>query len=159
MTDFQDHETPIEKPTVLKVLVVLSCINQGLTILFLSLIKLVEKGAYNVIENADLTGEEYESSIRALDYMSSIALPNILFNIISLYGVVTMWKLKRQGWHIYIGGQAGLLISSMMVSGISFGDHMWEIFFTISFVMMYHVALNRAEQEMGNSDIGENRLN
>lgn len=138
-----------QRPTFLTVLCILSFIAAGF-----SIIGMLFMGAATGIKNSD-TGQEMmeealsnaEGTAGMPDMGEATAAVDALFSwpyvisatvltLVALYGVIKMWKLKKQGFFIYAGaGIAGIILP--LLFGLPFGTV--GAIITLGFIAMYYM--------------------
>lgn len=62
----------------------------------------------------------------------------LVLTLIGLFGVIMMWKLKKNGFYVYTGAQL-LGIVAPMVMGGAFG--LWGAVFSVLFIVLYGLNL------------------
>jgi hypothetical protein len=128
-----------QRPTLLTVLCILSFINGGLT-LFSSLFTGIFFGQISGIV-AEI-GEKFKNPvIDAWTEMLSSSSPgfffaNALFFAGSVFGAAMMWKLKKNGFHVYTISQILTLISPMYFLHLP-GPSILDLLLTGAFIALY----------------------
>ena len=125
-----------QKPTLLKVLCILTFIASGLGILF-AILGAIGMGALMSFAG---TGSEVAAGAGIM-----IAIPGLIFAVAKGYGAWQMWQLKKVGFFIYAGAAVGSLIVTPIVTsvalGVGFDLPIWPVIFTAAFVGMYYTNL------------------
>lgn len=118
-----------KRPAFLTVLCILTFIGSGLGLLF-ALLGLVAAGAI----------ESWASSIPGMSSALGVGIVRSVITIVllaaSLYGAITMWKLKKLGFYIYAVANVVLLV-------MGFG--IVALIITGGFIAMYAVNLKAME--------------
>lgn len=93
-----------------------------------------------IVYLADFTGlnlntiqEKYASR---LVLTGASALLMSFFTVLSIIGVLLMWRLKKIGFYIYFASQFLLFNYPLLVSGPEYFD-LSELFFTTIFILFY----------------------
>lgn len=120
----ENENVPTSRPGMLTALCILTFIGSGLNLLF-SLLLLVLSGTISALL-ADIPG--FGEAMAALPVWKLILL--VLLAATSLYGAITMWKLKKMGFYIYAGAQVVMLAISFGILGL---------IFTVLFIVLYYL--------------------
>lgn len=108
---------PAQRPTMLTVLCILSFIFTGIAIIML-VIALLGMGAVSagasMLENAGGT-TTYTGPSTSLTWAYLIV--GFLTALVSLYGVIKMWKLEKIGFFLYTGATVVSIIMGVVYSG------------------------------------------
>lgn len=142
-----------QRPTFLTVLCILSFIASGISIVGM----LLAGAAKGVVESAggsELMDQAMEDAARNNpemqnmpgmdDAMSAVEtafswpymIAATVLILVSLFGVIKMWKLKKQGFFIYAGaGIAGIILP--LLFGLPFGT--FGAIVTLGFIAMYYM--------------------
>lgn len=111
------NAAPAQRPTMLTVLCILSFIFGGIAIIML-VIALLGMGAVSagasMLENAGGT-TTYTGPSTSLTWAYLIV--GFLTAIVSLYGVIKMWKLEKMGFFLYTGATVVSIIMGVVYSG------------------------------------------
>jgi hypothetical protein len=153
--DYEVEQTGV--PTFLKVLCILTFIGAGLGLLSALYGTFTVQASLDSLEKSSEVFKQMKSpmgdlsgqieAIKKYGLISNII--NLLANGLCLLGALMMWKLKKVGYFLYIGGHALAFTSSflMMGSGNSgglFGSMMIlamviQLIFVAAFIIMYGV--------------------
>ncbi len=116
-----------ERPQFLKVLCTLSFIMCGLMILmglfglknlFLSPEEIMGSNPY-LQTMQDNNPMAYQAMLDSMQYKNMNAIFSLITPLISLGGVILMWKMKKSGFYLYLVGEFLPYISIALTSGIS----------------------------------------
>ena len=132
-----------KRPVFLTVLCILSFIAAGFAIIgYVGVITV--RGAASAITSgmSGLEGMEgMDEAIAAATPSASMTwayiIVGFLTTIVSLVGVLKMWKLKKQGFMIYTGSTVVSLIMGIVYSGI--GASVAGIVISAAFIVMYYL--------------------
>jgi hypothetical protein len=140
-TPVQEQETPKQRPTFLTVLCIFSFIASGILILTYSLLLLMKDF---LTENKDKILEENQNEDVAMffekfiDNFSVIITYPLLLMVLSIVGVIMMYRLNKIGYYIYSLAHFSLLILSYTATN----EISWfGVITTIAFLIMYAVNL------------------
>jgi hypothetical protein len=123
------------RPTFLTVLCILSFISAGIAIVLLLLGGAITGVAQSVASDQGADGAVVSSAAgTAWAYIGAAAA----LTIISLIGVIQMWKLKKTGFYVYTGA-AILGIVVPLIMGQAFG--VFGTLITVAFIVMYGLNL------------------
>lgn len=142
------------RPTFLTVLCILSFIAAGIGIISMLLVGaargVVDAAGVNVQEtmntemaNSGMSSAETEAMNTAMDQATTaFSWPYIItamvLILVGLYGVIKMWKLKKQGFYIYAGTQvAGIIVP--LIFGMAFGT--FSAVLAVAFIALYGMNL------------------
>jgi hypothetical protein len=120
----ENENVPTSRPGMLTALCILTFIGSGLNLLF-SLLLLVLSGTISALL-AEIPG--FGEAMTELPVWKLILL--VLLAAASLYGAITMWKLKKMGFYIYAGAQVVMLALSFGILGL---------IFTALFIVLYYL--------------------
>ncbi len=124
-----------QRPTLLKVLCILTFIASGLGILG-GVMGAIGMGAMM----SAFGGGEMAAGAGIM-----IAVPGLIFAVAKGYGAWQMWQLKKVGFFIYAGAAVGALVVTPIVTsvalGIGFAFPLWPAVFTALFVGLYYTNL------------------
>ncbi len=124
-----------KRPTFLTVLCILSFISAGIAFVMLLVGTLFAGAATAVVASAENAGAEVTSSVGSVWMYLGLAAAMI---IVSLMGVIKMWKLKKSGFYMYVGAAvAGIIVDVAVGSGFN----VMGLVFTVAFVVMYGLNL------------------
>ena len=160
---FDEQQRPIQRPTFLMVLCILTFIGSGWGVLS-NLYSVFTSG---FMDNATLHMEQYSNMVNELEDQSSasfmsgflnssmevllataehareIAILSLVLNLVSLLGGILMFQLRRSGFYIYTAAQVLMLFILPYFAGFStlvIMGMLWSAFIAAIFVVMY--ALN-----------------
>lgn len=163
MSDFLDleiEETEKKLPAFLKVLCILTFVGAGLGILGAIYAMFMQGFTLRMLENSNgvyqnnpfLAAFDNSAYIAALKKWGQINnLLALLGSALCLFGALMMWKLKKSGFFLYVGGQIlpfigmyGLMGGLMPNSGGAFAGlalfgQIFAIIFPLGFIIMYGV--------------------
>ncbi len=135
-----------KRPVFLTVLCILSFVAAGLAILgYITLIGLM--GAASVAV-AGMEGMSNEMGAAMSEAMSSgpstgmtwaYIIIGFVTVIVSLFGVIKMWKLQKSGFMMYVGATVVSLIMTIVYSG--FAASIMGIVFSALFIVLYGLNL------------------
>jgi hypothetical protein len=144
-----------EKPQFLKVLCILSFIACGLMIL-LSAIGTLALG----IDEATITGlwdqvlqkQPQLESVDPVEFFHAVGMVcvyTLIANIVSLVGVIMMWRLNKIGFFIYVAAELVTHFFSIDVSGegSSYGGLIFGVFLDLVFITLYAVNLKHMKKK------------
>lgn len=163
MSDFLDleiEETEKKLPAFLKVLCILTFVGAGLGILGAIYAMFMQGFTLRMLENSNgvyqsnpfLASFDNSAYISALKKWGQINnLLALLGSALCLFGALLMWKMKKNGFYLYVGGQilpfigiyglmGGLMPnSSGPLAGFAAVGQVIAIIFPLAFVIMYGV--------------------
>ena len=132
--------TPAEagkRPVFLTVICILSFIGAGFGII-----------GYVTIMTAMGAAQAALGSMEALEGVSAAAaagpsagmtwayiIVGFLTTIVALFGVIKMWKLKKQGFMLYAGAQVVSIIMGIVYSGFGIGGMVIPVVFIVMFYL------------------------
>lgn len=123
-----------KRPVFLTVLCILSFIAAGLGILgYITAIT-----AMSVVSSIDTTGLEgmtYTGPSIGLTW--AYVIVGFVTVLVSLFGVIKMWKLKKMGFYLYVGASVVSMIMGIIYSG--FG--VMGVIFPVLFIVLYGLNL------------------
>jgi hypothetical protein len=145
---------PAKRPQFLNVLCILSYIGTGIGII-MGIYHLATAGAAQAsVEMLDnMAGDDMsaipgmesmmDGAIAAAKYAYVLAAVEIVANLMCLFGVMQMWKMKKMGYYVYVLGQLVAIITPIvLVGGGLFGGIMIVMaIFPIAFIIMYGLNL------------------
>jgi len=124
-----------KRPTFLTVLCILSFIGAGISIILLLLGTVLAAGVSVAADAAADAGAEVTSTVGSMWAYLSVA---IVMVVISLIGVIQMWKLKKTGFYQYTGAAVvGMIVPLFFGMGFSVGGAI----IPIAFIVMYGLNL------------------
>lgn len=145
----QNAGAPAARPTFLTVLCILSFIASGFAIIWSIIVLLGAIAAQALVSGTDtmiegMDAETADSVTTATNAVESVGMGlvwayvivTILATIISLMGVIKMWKLKKAGFYLYVGAS---LASMIMASVYEFS--IGALIVPIAFIVMYGLNL------------------
>ncbi|MDF2438569.1 MAG: hypothetical protein K0Q95_2945 [Bacteroidota bacterium] len=149
---------PAKRPQFLNVLCILSFIGTGIGII-MGVYHLATAGAsQEAIAALDSMGGEdmaaipgmesmMDGAIAAAKYAYVLAALEIVCNLLCLFGVLQMWKLKKMGFYIYLVAQLIAIVAPLiLVGGGLFGGLMLVMaIFPIAFIVMYGLNLKHMQ--------------
>lgn len=174
-----DIQQLIKRPTGMTILLVLSLINACFQIFSAGVMyiglpvmnEMINTGQMEpMIQSfrAFMNEEMMEAYMNELSFRASINPNYYLFNfilyIVSLAGVLKMFKLHRIGFHAYSISQILLLIVSVIFiySDQAHGGFFSEFLMTLMFILLYHLYFRRIEIDTflrGGGDVNANHPN
>jgi hypothetical protein len=138
------------RPKFLTTLCILSFIGSGLGIL---------GGIYNLVTlptqiaaikglgslasglGGDL-GKELSSQIESLEKYGMVSAGlSLAGSLVCLFGVIQMWKLVKNGYFIYIGGQLLAIVGTFLIMGTSWMAGPIGMIFPLIFIALYGLNL------------------
>lgn len=145
------------RPQFLKVLCILSYVAFGLLFMIYGLGLLclgIDETKANEIWDKFIEGFPDLTNVDAVVFFHKVgiySLINLLVNIVSLVGVVMMWKLDKKGFYIYLLAELG---SNFIPLGVemgneskSYGGLIFSIVLDLVFIGMYYVNIRRFNKE------------
>lgn len=127
--------TTAKRPTFLTVLCILSFISAGLGVIFLLLGTVLAGGAQMAANSAETAGAEVSSQMGNVWLYLGLAAAMI---VVSLVGVIKMWKLQKSGFYLYVvAAVAGIIVDVAVGSGLS----VVGIVISLAFIVMYGLNL------------------
>ncbi len=75
-------------------------------------------------EEGGLLGGLFDQGMAAMEHARTLAIVQILGNLLCLFGVLRMWKLKKQGFYLYTAGElippivGVILVGGLMATGL-----------------------------------------
>lgn len=135
-----------KRPVFLTVLCILSFIAAGLGILgyitligAMGMVSAVSSGMEGMEGMENMEGMEGLSSAMASAPSAGMTwayiIVGFLTTIVSLFGVIKMWKLQKSGFMLYVGATVVSIIMSIVYSG--FGAAIFGIVIGGAFIVMY----------------------
>ena len=116
-----------ERPQFLKVLCILSFVMCGIMLLFalfglknlfLSPEEIMGSNPYmQTLQDNNPTA--YQAILDSMQYKNLSALLGLITPVISLIGVIFIWKLKKTGFFIYLFGELLPYITTILTGGVS----------------------------------------
>jgi hypothetical protein len=164
------HEvfTPLpEKPPFLKTICIISMVASGLMILLFSM------GIFTLFLNEKMINQAWETilqkqpqlkSVNQFEFFHNIGIAcvyNLLANIISLIGVILMWRLNRAGFFIYTIAELGAnffrlnFASGPEVSSAP-GEIILMMLIDLVFISMFAVNLKHMRGSQNNNNAAVN---
>jgi len=162
---FQNDLAPLpERPQFLKVLCILSFIACGLMILIYALgsicLGIGEETITKVWDQVIASQPHLEDTDPVMFFheVGKLCLYNLLANIVSLIGVIMMWRLNKIGFFIYIAAE---LITNFLglnmgveADSRSYGSMIFSILIDLVFIAMYAINLKHMKgQQVQNSNV------
>lgn len=72
----------------------------------------------------------------AIEHQITLSWIGVAGNLLCLFGVIMMWRLRKPGYYIYLIGQFGPLIAAVvLVSGLALFGLIWLIIFPILYAL------------------------
>ncbi len=150
------------RPEFLKVLCILSFVSCGLWILLFTLLAVVsfslnessisEMWDKAVEQNPQLEGVNPVDFFHALGLFS---LYSLIFNIVSLVGVIMMWRLEKVGFFVYLVAELGWNFIKLNVDlegkDNSYGGMIFAILIDVLFIALYFANLKHMRGKSSNS--------
>jgi len=126
-----------KRPVFLTVLCILSFIAAGFAILgYITAITLMGAATAAVGALEGMEGmEAIESAGPSAGMTWAYIIVGFLTTIVSLLGVIKMWKLKKQGFMMYAGASVVSMIMGIVYSGFGIG----AVIIPIAFIVMYYL--------------------
>lgn len=131
-----------KRPVFLTVICILSFIAAGFAIIGY-VTALTVMGAAGAAMSA-LEGMEGMEGMEALTSAAPSAgmtwayiIVGFLTTLVSLFGVIKMWKLQKQGFMLYAGASVASMIMGIIYSGFGVG----AVIIPIAFIVMYYLNL------------------
>ncbi len=132
-----------KRPVFLTVLCILSFIAAGLAILgYITLITVmgaVTAGASALEGMAAEAGGTITNTGPSTAMTWAYIIIGFLTVLVSLFGVIKMWKLQKIGFFLYVGATVVSIIMTIVYSG--FGSGMMSIIFGALFIVLYGLNL------------------
>ena len=132
-----------KRPVFLTVLCILSFIAAGFAI-FGYIIALTAMGAVGALAGS-VEGMEGFSEIASAGPSMGMTWAYIIVGFLTtlgaLFGVIKMWKLKKQGFMIYTGSTVVSMIMGIVYSGFS----IFGIVISAAFIVMYYLNVKHME--------------
>ena len=133
-----DYPTLNQRPQFLKVLCILSWVNAGFQLFFLTLYKLMvnedmKEMIYSMSPD-DTTKEIYQRTFNILDETSIYLL--ILY-LASIGVVYMMWTMKKAGYYGYLGAHILILFVPFIEQQFTITDLLSSSIFSVLFMVMY----------------------
>jgi hypothetical protein len=146
-----ENVSEIERPQFLKVLCILSFIGCGIMLLFglfglKNLFHTVEELAseQNMMQLQQMSQEGYDAAVNALQYKNINAIFGLLTPLLSLFGVIMMWNLKKAGFILYVFAELLPYLLIFLTTGlksVTAMGGMMENFQSIIYVVMIMVVV------------------
>ena len=139
-----ENDVP-KRPTFLTVLCILSFIAAGLGVIGYVTV-LTAMGAASAIASSGMEGVSDEASAAISNAMSSMPsagltwayiIVGFLTTLVSLFGVIKMWKLQKIGYFMYVGSAVASMVMGVIYSG--FG--VMGVIFPVLFIVLYGLNL------------------
>jgi hypothetical protein len=134
------EETTVEtaeagkRPMFLTVICVLSFIGAGFAIIgYVTAITLM--GAAGAAMSAMEGMEALTSAGPSAGMTWAYVIVGFLTTIVALFGVIKMWKLKKQGFMLYAGANVASVIMGIIYSGFGIGGMVMPIVFIVLFYL------------------------
>jgi hypothetical protein len=140
-----------ERPQFLKVLCILSFVACGLFILTYAIgsaaIGMSEETITSVWDKVIASQPQLENvdPVQFFHEVGKLCIYNLLANIVSLIGVIMMWRLNKIGFIIYIVAELSTNFMGLDLNidggGTSYGSMIFSIFMDLVFIVMYGLNL------------------
>ena len=135
-----------KRPVFLTVLCILSFIAAGLAILgYITLIGLMGAASVAVSGMEGMSSEMGAAMSEAISTGPSMGMTwayiivGFVTVIVSLFGVIKMWKLQKSGFMLYVGATVVSLIMTIVYSG--FAASIMGLVFSALFIVLYGLNL------------------
>ncbi len=138
-------DTTNKRPTFLTVLCILSFIAAGISIVMSVLGFMAMNAASGYMDAAtdiatdemgELGGMMGDMMGDMMKHASTLLYVGIALTVLSLIGVIMMWKLKKVGFFIYTGANIIGIIFPIILIGMM-GFNLFGTIITIAFIVMY----------------------
>jgi hypothetical protein len=135
----ETNTSDVKRPVFLLILCILSFIGLGMAImksLFMLVFSQFGPSLYNLLQGnfevalgevqksdpnaAWLVGQIFDSILKILNSLPSLAGLILLMSVVALTGVILMWNLKKAGYFIYSGAKVILIFVPIIVTGPNF---------------------------------------
>ncbi|MFT3981790.1 MAG: hypothetical protein QM687_15090 [Ferruginibacter sp.] len=152
-TDFQTNDFDGKKlPGMLNVLTILTFIGCGIGLLFTLATPKLMSFSKEMMQKASASGQEMtakeaekmQKAMEQIDVFQANMIPLIVIGLagiaLCLVGAIMMRKLKKDGFWLYVAGQAIPFISSAVILGAGQFKEIGNIFFlaiAVAFVALY----------------------
>lgn len=154
---FQNDLAPLpERPQFLKILCILSFVTCGLLIIIYaigsSLLGMGEETITSVWDKIIETQPQLESldPVSTIHEIGKLCLYNLLLNIISLVGVIMMWRLNKIGLFIYAAAELATNFLGLDVGvaedGKGYTSMIIWIIIDLIFIGMYAINMKRIQK-------------
>ena len=137
---------PAARPVFLTVLCILSFIAAGLALLgYITLITVMGAVTAGASALEGMSAEAGAAMSQAVSTGPSAAMTwayiiiGFVTVLVSLFGVIKMWKLQKMGFFLYVGATVVSIIMSLVYSGFAGG--MMSIIFGALFIVLYGLNL------------------
>jgi hypothetical protein len=155
---FNPNTNPLpEKPEFLKILCILSFVGCGISILLFGLGIMTLGLNEEAINSVWATAKQSQPKLENLDpvaffhQVGIVSLYNFILNIISLLGVIFMWRLNKMGLLVYAAAEiAANFFGLSMNTGeesTSNGGTIFMIALDLVFIVMYALNLKHMNKE------------
>lgn len=148
-----------EKPQFLKVLCILSFIGCGLMIICFAIGSSVlgfNEEAVNSVWDKVLQTQPQLEDVNPMEFFHEVGmycLYALLANVVSLVGVIMMWRLNKPGFFIYAIAEVAINFFGLSIGvseeNKSYGGMIFMILLDLAFIIMYAVNL----KHMGKKEI------
>jgi len=148
-----------EKPQFLKVLCILSFIGCGLMIICFAIGSSVlgfNEEAVNSVWDKVLQTQPQLEDVNPMEFFHEVGmycLYALLANVVSLVGVIMMWRLNKTGFFIYAIAEVAINFFGLSIGvseeNKSYGGMIFMILLDLAFIIMYAVNL----KHMGKKEI------
>jgi hypothetical protein len=149
-----------ERPTFLTVLCILSFVGLGLKILnsFSGMIFGLFTSRFEPIIRENISQNIHYSDIpvgirsiiidsldiayKAMERATPMSLVTLVLAVAALFGVIMMWKLRKEGFYLYTGSKIFILMVPLLFLGLNFITLVGVCcasFFAILFIILYAV--------------------
>lgn len=152
---------PKQRPQFLTVICILSFIGLGWAMLnaliSMALAPIINKMGMTMGEALDEVPSDAEGllpmlqrvlggSKAVMEHAFELSMINLICSTIALFGVIQMWKLKKNGFYFFTGAKVIIIVAPMILIGGSFGLlYLILAIFPIAFIAMYAANLKAME--------------
>ena len=89
-----------------------------------------------------LVEESFFIAHKAMEFATTMAVLSTLMSVIALFGVISMWQLKKTGFYLYTGAKIFILLIPFIFLGFNFISYIVSTVngvFVILFIILYAV--------------------
>lgn len=152
------------RPAFLTVLCILTWVGSGLVLIgqlfslatakvSKEIVGMAEEGMEEAIDEmaaetsegfAGIFGKILGGSMQAMEHVTEMALVRIFGALVVLFGAILMWKLKKTGYFLFLGGKAIIIVGLYVITastGMAFMFIGGPLFVAIVFSVLYGVNL------------------
>ncbi len=83
-------------------------------------------------------------SLQTMEHLTELVLIRLIGTIFVLIGAILMWKLKKTGFFLFVGGKLIIIVGVLVIlggTGFAFLSIAFSLIVAIAFVIMYGVNL------------------